>query len=106
MDFNDDFMSAHLRETNANMEEIDMAGPQFSPANEGRFELTPPSIKKQFENEEKESFFKLFMEHNHVNLDIDSLKILLFDVYKDAKEDWYLKDTVSSKTVNISGAKK
>ena len=64
------------------------------------------SIQNQFENEEKESFFKLFMEHNNVNLDSDSLKILLLDVYKDAKGDWYLKDTVSSKTVKISGAKK
>ena len=141
MDVNDDFMSAHLRETNANMKEIDMAGPQFSTANEARFELTPPSIQKQFENEEQELLFKQFMEHNNVNLllllsllstnlysapntpltsgtlhtkhghnttnlDSDSLKILLLDIYKDAKGDWYLKDTVSSKTVKVSGAKK
>ena len=58
MDVNDDFMSAQLRETNANMEKIDMAGPQFSTANEERFELTPPSIQKQFENEEKKIVFQ------------------------------------------------
>ena len=28
MDLNDDFMSAHIRETNADNEEIDMAGLQ------------------------------------------------------------------------------
>ena len=46
------------------------------------------------------------MEHNNVNVDSDSLKIVLLDVYKDSKDDWYLKDSVSYKTVKISGAKK
>ena len=77
-----------------------------SAQDEARFELTPPSIQLQFEIEEKESFFKSFMEHNNVNLDSDSLKILLLDVYNDTKGDWYLKDSVSSKTVKISSAKK
>ena len=74
MDVNDDFMSAHIRETNADIEEIDMAGLK-STQYEARFELTPPSIQLQFEIEEKESIFKSFMEHNNVNLDSDSLKI-------------------------------
>ena len=52
MDVNDDFMSAHIRETNADIEEIDMAGLQ-SARDEARFELTPPSVKLQFEIEEK-----------------------------------------------------
>ena len=63
-----------------------MAGLQ-SVQDETRFELTPPSIQKQFETEEKESFFKSFVAHNKVNLDIDSLKMLLLDVYKDSKGD-------------------
>ena len=84
MDVNDDSMSFHLCEINANIDEIDMTGLQ-SAKDEARFELTPQSIQKQFENEEKESFFKLFMEHNNVNLDSDSINILLQDVYKDTK---------------------
>ena len=53
---NDDFMSAHIRETNTDVEEIDMARLQLV-QDETRFELTSPSIQKQFETEENESFF-------------------------------------------------
>ena len=77
-----------------------------SAQDEARCELTPPLIQLQFEIEEKESFFKYFMEHNNVNLDSDSLQILLLDVYKHFKGDWYLKASVRSKTIKISGAKK
>ena len=66
-----EFMSAHIRETNADIEEMDMAGLQ-SAQDEARFELTPPWIQLQFEIEEKESFFKSFMEQNNVNLDSDN----------------------------------
>ena len=101
MDVNDDFMSAYIRETNAVIEEIDMAGLQ-SAQDEARFELSPPSIQLQLEIEEKESFFKSFMEHNNVNLDSDSLKILLLDVYKDFKGDWYLKDSLVLKRSKLA----
>ena len=77
------------------MEEIEISGMQTVDA---RFDISPPSVQVQFENEEKESFMKTFMDHNKVNVDRDALKMLLLDVYKDTKGDWYLKDKVSSKS--------
>lgn len=46
-----------------------------------RFDISLPLVQVQFENGEKESFMKTFMEHNRVNLDPDALKFFLLDVY-------------------------
>ena len=55
MDVNDDFVSAHLRETNADIEEIDMRGLK-SAQDDSRFELTPPSIQKQLRMRKRNRF--------------------------------------------------
>ena len=111
---NDDFTTVHQRQTNADVDEIEMAG--MSTANQQpevriigtedtRFDITPPSIQSQV-LEERESFLKSFVEHNKVNLSPGDLKALALNIYKDKEGDWYLQDVKSSKTVRISGAKK